>query len=113
MAAEVLDVTIIFSICMRISVVYLKYEVGLMEFLKLAGIRRIQRPYRTVQARTTAPADEYIHEIDSVKEALMNSPLVEFSIVYSATNNFSEKLGEGGFGPVFKVEYLIILTLAL
>jgi hypothetical protein len=84
-----------------------------MEFFKLAGTRRIQRPYRTVQARATAPADEYIYENDSVKEALLNSPLVEFSIVYSATNNFSVKFGEGGFGPVFKVEYLIILTLAL
>jgi hypothetical protein len=43
-----------------------------------------------------------------VKRSILSSPLVEFSTVYSATNNFSEKLGEGGFGPVFKVEYRII-----
>ncbi|KAK3141404.1 hypothetical protein QOZ80_4BG0333450 [Eleusine coracana subsp. coracana] len=65
--------------------------------------RRIQKPSRPVkEARATAAADEYIYENDSVKGAILSSPLIEFSTVYAATNNFSDKLGEGGFGPVFK-----------
>jgi hypothetical protein len=38
-----------------------------------------------------------------VKGSILSSPLVEFNTVYSATNNFSDKLGEGGFGAVYKV----------
>lgn len=32
-------------------------------------------------------------------------PLFDFNIIASATNNFSDncKLGEGGYGPVYKV----------
>jgi serine/threonine protein kinase len=37
-----------------------------------------------------------------VKSAVLSSPLVEFSTIYSATNNFSNKLGGGGFGFVYK-----------
>ena len=30
-------------------------------------------------------------------------PLFHLSTIVIATDNFSEKIGEGGFGPVFKV----------
>jgi len=71
--------------------------------IKQIGSRRIRKPFQIVgEDRSTAAADDYIYEDDSVKRSILSSPLVEFSSVYSATNNFSEKLGEGGFGPVFK-----------
>lgn len=39
----------------------------------------------------------------------LDLPLFDFAIIASATNNFSEryKLGEGGFGPVYKVDQYI------
>ena len=38
----------------------------------------------------------------------MEIPLFSFSSVSAATNNFcvSNKLGEGGFGPVYKVKFI-------
>jgi hypothetical protein len=75
---------------------------------QIAGSRRIRKPFQIVgEDRSTAAADDYIYEDDSVKRSILSSPLVEFGSVYSATNNFSEKLGEGGFGPVFKVELVL------
>jgi hypothetical protein len=62
----------------------------------------------TIISDCWSAADDNIYGDDSVKRSILSSPLFEFSTVYSATNNFSEKLGEGGFGPVFKVEYWII-----
>lgn len=43
------------------------------------------------------------------KEDPIELPLIEFEVIASATNNFNEenKLGEGGFGPVFKVTTLL------
>jgi hypothetical protein len=40
----------------------------------------------------------------------MDLPVFDFSILVKATNNFSSinKLGEGGFGPVYKVIYIAI-----
>lgn len=72
-----------------------------------AGARRTRKPLFQIagEDRSTSAADDKIYEDDSVKKSILSSPLVDFSTVYSATNNFSEKLGEGGFGPVFKVEY--------
>ncbi|OEL26181.1 Cysteine-rich receptor-like protein kinase 10 [Dichanthelium oligosanthes] len=68
-----------------------------------AGVRRIQKPFQTAgEARSTSAADDNIYEDDSVKGSILSSTLVEVSTVYSATNNFSDKLGEGGFGPVYK-----------
>ncbi|CAD6262113.1 unnamed protein product [Miscanthus lutarioriparius] len=70
----------------------------------MAGARRTRKPsfQITGEDRSTSAADDNIYEDDSVKRSILSAPLVEFSTVYSAANNFSEKLGEGGFGPVFK-----------
>jgi hypothetical protein len=68
-------------------------------------MRRIRKPLQIAgEARSISAADDNIHEDETVKGSILSSPLVEFSTVYSATNNFSDKLGEGGFGPVYKVE---------
>ncbi|KAG8043608.1 hypothetical protein GUJ93_ZPchr0458g22847 [Zizania palustris] len=69
--------------------------------LLIAGTRRIQGP-RLITKEAGAPADEVIFRTGSVKSTALSSPLFEFSTVYLATNNFSDKLGEGGFGPVYK-----------
>ena len=81
--------------------------VTLLTFHQIAGARRTRKPLFQIarEDRSTSAADDNIYEDDSVKRSILSSPLVEFSTVYSATNNFSEKLGEGGFGPVFEVEY--------
>ncbi|KAG8043189.1 hypothetical protein GUJ93_ZPchr0119g33242 [Zizania palustris] len=65
------------------------------------GTRRIQGP-RLITKEAGALADEVIFRTGSVKSTALSSPLFEFSTVYLATNNFSDKLGEGGFGPVYK-----------
>ncbi|CAD6262114.1 unnamed protein product [Miscanthus lutarioriparius] len=72
--------------------------------IKQIGARRTRKPLFQItgEDRSTSAADDNIYEDDSVKRSILSAPLVEFSTVYSATNNFSEKLGEGGFGPVFK-----------
>jgi len=84
--------------------------VTLLTFHQIAGARRTRKPLFQIagEDRSTSAADDNIYGDDSVKRSILSSPLFEFSTVYSATNNFSEKLGEGGFGPVFKVEYWII-----
>ena len=43
------------------------------------------------------------------QEKDLELPLFDLSSIASATNNFSinNKLGEGGFGPVYKVIYMI------
>lgn len=44
------------------------------------------------------------------KEDPVELPLIEFELIAAATNNFKldNKLGEGGFGPVFKVTTLFL-----
>ena len=39
-------------------------------------------------------------------------PLFSYESVLAATNNFStmNKLGEGGFGPVYKVRYIFLIN---
>lgn len=49
-------------------------------------------------------------ENDAQKEDL-ELPLIDLAAIANATNNFSinNKLGEGGFGPVYKVNFLQIV----
>jgi hypothetical protein len=70
--------------------------------IKIAGTRRIQGPPRVIE-ESRPYADENIFENDSLKGEFLSSPLVEFGTVLLATNNFNDKLGAGGFGPVYKV----------
>lgn len=46
-----------------------------------------------------------ILEVGSSKGSMMNLPIFDASVILAATKNFalSSKLGEGGFGTVFKV----------
>lgn len=46
-----------------------------------------------------------ILEEGSSKGSMMNLPIFDASVILAATKNFalSSKLGEGGFGTVFKV----------
>ncbi|KAK8946867.1 G-type lectin S-receptor-like serine/threonine-protein kinase [Platanthera zijinensis] len=48
--------------------------------------------------------NEIMHKLEAGKERNSEIPLFQFIQVTSATNNFSDtnKLGEGGFGPVYK-----------
>jgi hypothetical protein len=39
-----------------------------------------------------------------VQEVGLSSLFFDFYTIAEATNNFSHKLGEGGFGPVYKVK---------
>ena len=41
----------------------------------------------------------------------MELPLFSYESVSVATGQFSDKLGEGGFGPVYKVIYIQIIIL--
>ncbi|VAH53624.1 unnamed protein product [Triticum turgidum subsp. durum] len=70
--------------------------------IKKIGTRRIQgRPQRAIEEAKPFE-DENAFESNSLKGDVLSSPLIEFSTVLSATNNFRDKLGAGGFGPVYK-----------
>jgi hypothetical protein len=69
--------------------------------IKQIVTRRIQGPARVIE-EARPYADENIFETDSLKGEFLSSPLIEFSTVLLATNNFNDKLGAGGFGPVYK-----------
>uniref|UniRef100_A0ACD5V114 Uncharacterized protein n=1 Tax=Avena sativa TaxID=4498 RepID=A0ACD5V114_AVESA len=69
--------------------------------IKQIGTRRIQGAPRVIE-EARPYADENIFQNDSLKGEFLSSPLVEFSTVLLATNNFNDKLGAGGFGPVYK-----------
>jgi hypothetical protein len=47
------------------------------------------------------------HEKDKGKKEDLELPLFEFTAIANATSNFSinNKLGEGGYGPVYKVNF--------
>lgn len=40
---------------------------------------------------------------DSENGTGLEAPMFDFNIIVAATNNFSDVLGEGGFGPVYRV----------
>lgn len=50
------------------------------------------------------------HEIDGRQKEDLELPHFEFTAVANATNNFSinNKLGEGGYGPVYGVNIINI-----
>ena len=56
----------------------------------------------------------YLRKNDSSEERKedMELPLYDLNTIEHATNNFSSmnKLGEGGFGPVFKVNRTLLLV---
>ena len=54
-----------------------------------------------------------MHARDDVDSAKMH--YFDLSTILTATNNFSDlnKLGEGGFGPVYKVERLFIFGVCI
>jgi hypothetical protein len=70
-------------------------------FRQTAGTRRKQGPRRVIE-EARPYADENIIEVNSLEGELLSSPLIDFSTVLSAKNNFSDKLGAGEFGPVYK-----------
>ena len=52
-----------------------------------------------------------ISKVESQED--LEFPLFEFATIQAATNNFSaaNKIGEGGFGPVYKVEIYLLIVL--
>ncbi|OAY63344.1 Cysteine-rich receptor-like protein kinase 25, partial [Ananas comosus] len=75
--------------------------------LRLLCIKRQRRAERAKLYNTrptiTFDTDEVI-KLWKGKESNSNSPLFDFATIANSTNNFSieNKLGEGGFGPVYK-----------
>ncbi|KAJ3683137.1 hypothetical protein LUZ60_013364 [Juncus effusus] len=65
--------------------------------------RRIQASQSTGELTTgSSSLSSTIFENSQVKESDLSSPFFDFYTIAQATNNFSYKLGEGGFGPVYK-----------
>lgn len=53
-----------------------------------------------------------MHKEESIEViAEMERKVFRYDTLMAATKNFSEKLGEGGFGPVFKVNCKILTNL--
>ena len=70
----------------------------MLYILHLLVARRLYRHFRQFQWR-----QEYL----ILRKEDMDLSTFELSTIAKATNNFSirNKLGEGGFGPVYKVKY--------
>lgn len=49
-------------------------------------------------------ANSTVSDDGVVQEVGLSSPFFDFYTIAEATNNFSHKLGEGGFGSVYKVK---------
>lgn len=62
---------------------------------------------RDMSAEFSGSAD---HSLEGSQLSGPEFPLFNFSCISIATNNFSEenKLGKGGFGPVYKVNMLLL-----
>lgn len=76
--------------------------------ISLLMIRRWRlRRKKFYQDQSMSPlnlGNEFMHKLEASKEGNSEISLFQFTQVVSATNNFSQdnKLGEGGFGPVYK-----------
>lgn len=70
--------------------------------LLLVQRRRIQSNKETLSRRSGS--DSTVSDTGVVKEVCSSSLFFDFYTIAEATNNFSHKLGEGGFGPVYKVK---------
>lgn len=56
-------------------------------------------------------SDKYNKTSDKIDKTMRQVHFLSFKSIAMATNNFSieNKLGEGGFGPVYKVSFVNIL----
>ncbi|KAJ4816067.1 G-type lectin S-receptor-like Serine/Threonine-kinase [Rhynchospora pubera] len=65
--------------------------------------RRIQSVQSIKEALSgESGVNSTVSDNGSTQEAGISSPVFYFYTIAEATNNFSHKLGEGGFGPVYK-----------
>ncbi|KAF3325627.1 G-type lectin S-receptor-like serine/threonine-protein kinase [Carex littledalei] len=62
--------------------------------------RRIQSNKETLSGGSGAYST--VSDDGVVQETGLSSPFIDFYTIAEATNNFSHKLGEGGFGSVYK-----------
>ena len=65
------------------------------------------------KADCAEPAEE--NQLRKSRENEVKLPLFSFASVSAATDNFSaaNKLGEGGFGPIYKVRYFVVRSKAI
>ena len=70
-----------------------------------SGFRKSLRPLSVFLGSNATKKDKGRNDQELSREDVHELPLLSFSCILDSTNNFSlaNKLGEGGFGPVYKV----------